>query len=149
MSHKHQDQRLGTRPTESAGMILVTTTIHISCWFFVGSIGWSTSPQPLADDAITLALIFLWLIQIATAGCLMIVVAPSLAVSSTAAIIGATVVAVHRTLMASGGNGAIWSFWIAAGAYVGLVVEAVFGVVRTVEDGIAHRVEMNRSARMM
>lgn len=148
MSHKHQDQRLGTRPTDSAGMILVTTTIHISFWFFVGSIGWSTSPQPLADDATTLALIFLWLTQIATGGFLMAMVAPSLAVSSTAVIIGATTVAICRTLLASGGNGAVWSFWVAAGAYMGLAVEAVFEVLQMVEDRLARHVEGNALTRM-
>ena len=119
-------------------MILLLTTIHIACWFLIG---WSTSPQPLADDATTLALIFLWLIQIATGGCLMAMVVRSLAVSSTAAIIGATTVAVYRTLLASGENVAVWSFWISAGAYVGLVVEAVFGVVRMLEDRLARHVE--------
>jgi hypothetical protein len=75
-------------------------------------------------------------------------VAPSLAVSSTAAIIGATTVRVYRTLTASEGNGAVWYFWIAAGTYVGLVVEAVSGIVQMVEDGIAQRVAMNASTRM-
>lgn len=78
----------------------------------------------------------------------MVVVAPNLAVSSTAAIFGATVVAVYRTLLASEGNGAVWSFWVAAGAYVGLVVEAVSGIVQMVQDGIAQRVAMNASTRM-
>lgn len=96
-------------------MILLTTTIHISCWLLSGSIGWSTFAQPLADDAITLALIFLWLIQIATGGCLMVVVALSLAVSSAAAIIGATVVWLVKVMVLSGlfesRRVLMWDWW--------------------------------------
>ena len=147
MCHKHQEQRLQRRSVGSAGTILVNATIHLACWSLVGSIGYATSPQPLVDDAITLALIFLWLIQIATGFCLMAIVAPSLAASSSAAIIGATIAAIHRTLMASPGNGAILSFWIVAGAYVGLAAEAVFGIVQMLQDSIAHRFEMNASTR--
>jgi len=147
-SHKHREHQPQTRSIDFAGMILLIATINISCWLLVGSIGWATSPQPLADDATTLALIFLWLTQIATGGFLMAMVAPSLAVSSTAVIIGATTVAICRTLLASGGNGAVWSFWVAAGAYMGLAVEAVFEVLQMVEDRLARHVEGNALTRM-
>jgi hypothetical protein len=77
------------------------------------------------------------------------VVAPSPAVSSTAAIVGATVVAIYRTLVASHGNGAVWSFWILAGAYGGLAVEGMCGVLQMVQQSIAHLVETNASRRPM
>ena len=79
----------------------------------------------------------------------MAIVACDVAVSCTAAIVGATMVAIYRTLVGNGGNGAVWTFWISAGAYVGLAVEKVFGVLRMVQDCIAHRVEMNASTRPM
>lgn len=72
-----------------------------------------------------------------------------MAVSSTAAVIGATLVAVYRTLMASGGNAAIQSFWVVAGAYAGLATEAVVGIVQMLEDSIAHRFETKASTRMI
>jgi len=79
----------------------------------------------------------------------MVIVAPSVAVSCTAAIVGATIVAVYRTLVSSGGNGAVWSFWISVGAYVGLAAEGVSGVLQVVQENVAHRVEMNASTRKM
>lgn len=142
-----QEQRLGRQSTESAGILLFTATVYIACWLLVGSIGWATSPQPLADNAATLGLIFLWLIHIATGGCLMALVAPNLAVGFTAAIIGATTVTIYRTLMASHGNGAIWSFWISAGAYTELAYEAMFVIIQMLQDRIAHRFEINASTR--
>ena len=70
-----------------------------------------------------------------------------LAVSSTAAIIGATMVAIYRTLMASHGNGALWPFWISAGAYAGLAAEAVLGILQMLQDSIERRVRMNALTR--
>lgn len=60
-SRMHQEQRLQTCSNESAGMILVTTTIHMALWLLGSSIGGTASPQSLPDDALTLALAFLWL----------------------------------------------------------------------------------------
>lgn len=55
-------------------MILVTTTMHMALWLLGSSIGGTASPQSLPDDAVALALAFLWLVQIATGSCLMAVV---------------------------------------------------------------------------
>lgn len=145
--NEHQEQWHQRRSAESAGILLVTATVHMACWLLVGSIGWATSPQLLSDDPIVVVLILLWFAQIATGGCLMVIVAPSLAVSSTAAIIGATMIAIYRTLMASHGNGAIWSFWISAGAYAGIATEAILGILQILQDNIAHRVQINTSRR--
>lgn len=144
---EHQAQWHQRRSDESAGILLFLTTVHMACWLLVGSIGWATSPQLLSDDPIVVVLILLWFTQIATGGCLMAVVAPSLAVSSTAATIGATMATIYRTLIASNGNGAVWSFWISAAAYAGIAAEAVFGVLQMLQDSIAHRVQRSASAR--
>ena len=58
-------------------------------------------------------------------------------------------VAVYRTLKASGGNAAIWSFYGVAGAYAGVTTEAVLGIVQMLEDSIAHRFETKASTRMI
>lgn len=145
--NEHQEQWHQRRSAESAGVLLFLATVHMACWLLVGSIGWATSPQLLSDDPIIVVLILLWFTQTATGGCLLAVVAPSLAVSSTAAIIGATMVAIYRTLMASHGNGAIWSFWISAGAYAGLAAEAVLGILQMLQDSIERRVRMNALTR--
>ena len=139
----HPSQGSQERSTESADIILVTATVHMACWLLVGSIGWATSPQPLRDDPKIVVLILLWFAQVATAGCLLEMTAPSLTVSSTAAIIGATMVALFRTVVTSTGNGAVWSFWVSAGAYAGLGVEAWLGLVLMARDNIAYRISRN------
>jgi hypothetical protein len=79
----------------------------------------------------------------------MALVAPNLAVGFTAAVIGATMVAIHPTLMASHVNGAIWSFWISAGAYAGMAMDVMFGLAQMLQGSIAYRFEIKASTRPM
>lgn len=132
---------LQEQPSKSAGTILLMATKHIACLLLGGSIGRAISPHQLSDSLATVLLVYVWLVQLATAGYLLITLASSLTASFTAAIVGAAVVTLHLTLTLHPENGAIWMFWIWAGAYVGLAVEASSGLVGMLEDSMAQRIE--------
>lgn len=126
-------------PTPTPGLILVALTTALTCWFLTGVIG-HTSPTLPAKDDMTIMCVFLWVPQALATGCL-VYTAETRGWSTPAATLSASIVGVGAAIVygvcwADWGNAATGAFWIAAGVYGAMGVEAWLGVAGAAEVGI-------------
>ena len=128
-----------SNPTPTPGLILVALTTALTCWFLTGMIG-HTSPALPAQDDMTILCVFLWIPQALATGCL-VYTAQTRGWSTPAATLSASIVGVGATVLygvcwADWGNAATRAFWVAAGIYGAMGVEAWLGIAAAAETGI-------------
>jgi hypothetical protein len=128
----------------SAGTVLVALTASLVCWLLTGAVG-HTAPRMRPGADYTAATMFFWAIQLGAGVFLVGGVGArrlsSIAAALSAALVGAGVAGAWGVCVADWGNAATWAFWVFAGVYAALGVEAGVGGCRRVERWIAGRLE--------
>jgi hypothetical protein len=128
----------------SAGTVLVALTLSLVCWLLTGAVG-HTAPRARPGADPTAATMFFWAIQLGAGVFLVGGVGArrlsSIAAALSAALVGAGAAGAWGVCVADWGNAATWAFWVFAGVYVALGVEAGVGGCARVERWIAGRLE--------
>lgn len=131
-------------PISTPGFILVALTTTLICWLITGIIGFKSPTATVQDDQ-TLIAVVLWIFQFISSICLVIAAVSkgwsTPAATTSASIVGLGVALVYGVCYAEWGNAATWMFWVAAGVYGALGVEARMGWVEGLERGIARAME--------